>query len=55
MINLIAHHKAESFLWIYISDYQSGKIEKAEANALIAAMFGPRLTKLKPIFFNPFH
>ena len=42
MINLIAHHKAESFLWIYISDYQAGKINKASANALIAAMFEER-------------
>jgi hypothetical protein len=39
MTNLIKHEKAEEFLWIYISDYLAGKIDKPEANALIAAMF----------------
>ena len=39
MTNLIKHKKAESFLWIYINDYLAGKIDKPEANALIAAMF----------------
>ena len=39
MKNLISHEKAEAFLWIYINDYLAGKIDRPEANALIAAMF----------------
>jgi hypothetical protein len=39
MRNLITHKKALYFLWVYIADYQAGKIEQHEANALIAAMF----------------